>query len=247
MLRHRIRQKGLSLIEMLVVTAIMSIVGAFTAVLYTTAFGDYESTGVQKSMTQYARNVSTKITQIIATAVPRSVTESAFRLPVKNDIVETSEANFLSTGNFIKVTPTETSYAFDDGESYAGYQNLFRYSIMWSGPAGAGSIRPNTVYLERRTMPLTASGLPDDLPGVYMNGSFRQPLGSNIGYIGFKLTFGNTLQSRIVVYSVDPVTGRGLDGQLMRTMTKRRRQNSTGGDKVYELLTSIPIPTVQIK
>lgn len=243
---HRRRQSGLSLIEMLVVTGIMSIVAAFTAVLYTTAFGDYESSSMQLSMTRYARNVSSKITNLVTTAVPRSVTESAFSRPIKNASVEDNEVNFLTTGNFITST-AETSYAFDDGTATLGYQNLFRYSIMWSGPTGVGGIRPNTVYLERRTMPLTVDGVPDDQPGVFMPGSYRQVLGSNIGHIGFKLTFGNTLQTRIVVYAVDPVTERGLDGQLMRTMTKRRRQNATGGDKTYELLTSIPIPTIQIR
>lgn len=240
------RRKGLSLLEVLVVTGIMSLVGAFTAVMYKTAFGDYESSSMERSMIGYARNVSTKISTLIATAVPRSATERAFMVPVKADPNESIYCNFLSTANYIKATATETSYAFDDGEDLPSYQPLFRYGIMWSGTNGDARKGPNTVYLQRHTIATAPSvGPPEDLVGPIMPGTPAQTLGTNIGYIGYRLTFASTLQVRIIVYAIDPA-GRNLDGRLMRTMTRRDR-TTAGEAKRYELLTTVPIPTVQIK
>lgn len=240
------RRKGLSLMEVLVVTGIMSLVGAFTAVMYKTAFGDYESSSMQRSMVGYARNVTNKVAAMVATAVPRSFSEKAFQAPVKADPNESIYCNFLSTANYIKTSATETSYAFDDGEDVPSYQPLFRYSIMWSGTNGDARKGPNTVYLQRHTIsPLPSVGPPLDELGPITPGTPAQTLGTNIGYIGYRLTFASTMQLRVVVYAVDPA-GRALDGRLMRTMTRRNRQTA-GGDKRYELLTSIPIPTVQIR
>ena len=60
------RKRGLSLIEMLVVTGLMSAISLFTMVLYTTAIGDFEHASVKLSMNTYAKRASSKITGILA-------------------------------------------------------------------------------------------------------------------------------------------------------------------------------------
>lgn len=253
----RRRLKAFTLPEMLVVTALMSAISLFTVVLYKTAIGDYESSTMSMSMQRYARKVSQKLGLLIATATNRTVNEQAFADTTKvppatgqlvPGLAPQHELNFLSTANYIKSTPTECAYAFDDGDVTPGYTQFFRYRIGWTGNASLGSLPPNSVFLERRTVPLDASGNVLDSVGQFLNGSYRQSLATNIGNINYQMTYQSTIQVRITVYSIDPVTGRGLDGQLMRTMNRRNRVDvATGTAKTYELLTSYPIPTASIK
>lgn len=249
------RRRGLSLIEMLVVTGLMSAISLFTMVLYTTAVGDFESSTTETAMVRYARKTAQRVSQVLATAANRSETEATFAdTTADNKALGTgsdpfSDVNFLSTANYIKSSLVECAYAFDEGDvNTPGYTNLFRYQLGWTGPTGRGNIPPNCIYLERRTINYNASGIPVDNRGLLMPNTYRQNLGNNIGNCKFQLVFGNTMQMRLTVYSVDPVTGRGIDGQLMRTTAKRRRKDAaTGEDKTFELITAVPIPTVSIK
>lgn len=261
MLPRPAKRKGLTLMEMLVVTALMSAISLFTVVIYRTALGDYESSSMQTAMVRHARKVSQKIASILSTAVNRSETEQAFAdttktMPLTGALgagaFPQSEVNFLSTANYIKNSVTECSYAFDDGEPTPGYTSVFRYRLAWTG-VQLGNLPPNSVFLERRTCPVNLSGTPLDSVGIYQVGSYRQSLGNNIGDLRFQLVFGNTMQVRVIVYSIDPVTGRNLDGLVMRKMSRSATQNSyrtdaaTNDVKTYELRTSVPIPTVSIK
>lgn len=241
-------KRGLSLIETLVVTGLFSAISLFTVVLFTTAMGDFEHANVKISMNTYARRASSSITSIISTAAarrPGTPVPEAFYCPT--DISGTTEetyCDFLSTSNFIKTSTTEVSYAFDDGSPATGYTPVFRYRLAWTGTP-IGNIPRNSVYLERLNL--------DQVPASPAIGSaapiagYRQLIANNISACTFRRTFAGTVQVRVLVYAYDPVTGRGLDGSVMRSMTKRRRQDVTGTEKSYELLTSIPLPTLNIK
>lgn len=261
MLRLPAKRKGLTLMEVLVVTALMSAISAFTIVIYKTALGDYESSTMQTSMVKHARKVSQKIAAILSTAVNRTEAEQAFADTTKSPPqtgalgagdYPSTEVNFLSTANYIKNSVTECAYAFDDGEATPGYTSVFRYRLAWTGTQ-IGKMPPNSVYLERRTLPVNLSGVPLDSTGIFQAGSYRQSLGNNIGDLRFQLVFGNTMQVKVTVYSIDPITGRNLEGLVMRKMVRSVKQNSyrtdaaTGMVKSYELRTSVPIPTVSIK
>jgi prepilin-type N-terminal cleavage/methylation domain-containing protein len=259
----RRKKRGLTVLEMLVVTALMGLISAFTMVLYTTAVGDFESSSTTTSLVRYARKVTQKVALVVSTATNRTETSGTFadttidNKSLGNGTPPAPAINFLSTGNFIKTATTECPYAFDDGDTVVpGYTELYRYQIAWNPPTSLAtasnpnipSLPPNCVYMERRTIVNNLSGIPLDTRGTLMPGTYRQNLGPNVGNCQFQYVLGNTMQMRITVYSVDPITGRGIDGQLMRKLNKRHRQDvATGGDKSYELLTSMPIPTSSIK
>ncbi|MBX3168529.1 MAG: prepilin-type N-terminal cleavage/methylation domain-containing protein [Candidatus Eremiobacteraeota bacterium] len=250
-MNRRRRRKGYSLLEVMVVTALFAAVSAFTMVLYTTALGDFESANMKYSMSIYARRCSGKMATILSTAAsrrPNVAVAEAFYWPQNNDSDETYYCDFITASNFIKTTNDECAYAFDDGTTaQVGYTPLFRYRLAWT-PVAVGNVPAKSVYLERLQL---NPALPTVLSGA---GAFRQVLSPNISRCTFRRTAAGTMQVRLLVYAFDPDTGRSLDGQTMRLMTKRRRRDATSnsGDeknavKSFELLTSIPLPTLNIK
>lgn len=234
---------------MLVVCALMVSISAFTMVLYSTAMGDFESANSKYTMNMYARKLSGRLENLISTAAarrPATTVPEAFYFPTMNDPTEYYYCDFITASNFIRTSSTECSYAFDDGATATpGYTPLFRYRIAWTNVA-LGNIPANSVYLERLQLdPLT----PTPLTGT---GAYRQVLSPNIGRCTFRRTVTGTMQIRTVIYAYDPVTGRGIDGSLNRTMNKRRRQDATSTAtrtdvKSFELLSSVPLPTLNIK
>lgn len=239
-------RRGYSLMEVLVVTGLMASISAFTMVLYSAAIGDFESANSKYTMSMYARRASTRIENCLATAAarrPNTSVAEAFYSPLPNDTGEYYSVDFITASNFIKANSTECAYAFDDGGSTPGYTPLFRYRLAWT-PTSIGSIPRNSVYLERLNLnPLLPSG---------MTGVYRQVLCPNIGRCTFMRTPTGTIQTRILVYAFDPVTGRGIDGSLSRSQTKRRRKDATStatrtDEKSFELLSAVPLPTLNIK
>lgn len=254
-------RRGFSLFELLVVMALMSAISLFTIVLYKTAVGDFEHARTKMAMNSYARNASQKIAQILATASsrrPGTPVPEAFYCPDDSSSgTEYSFVDFLSTSNYIKTASNEVAYAFDTGvTTFPGYTSLFRYRLAWTGTK-IGATDRNSVYLERLQLSpndatIQPGGLPGGLPAIGSStplGGYRQTIATNLSRCTFRRTFSGTMQLRILVYAFDPVTGRGLDGSTMRTMTKRRRSDATGAgdEKSYELLTAVPLPTINIK
>ncbi len=245
-LRNR-RRRGLSLVEVMVVTALMASISAFTIVLYSAAMGDFEHANMKYSMHIYARRAMSKIENVLATAAarrPNMAIAEAFYWPETGDTTEQTYCDFITASNFIQSSATECAYAFDDGaNSPAGYTALYRYRIAWT-PTQLGNVPPKSVYMER--LQDTA------INSTPMTGLYRQVLSPNIGRCTFRRTLTGTIQVRMVVYAFDTDTGRGLDGQRMSSQTKRRRRDATSTatdthEKSYELLTSIPISTLTIK
>ncbi len=254
-------RRGFSLMEVLVVCALMSAISLFTIVLYKTAIGDFEHASTKLSMSNYARRASQKIAQILATASsrrPGTPVPEAFYCPDDSSSgTEYTFVDFLSTSNYIRTAATEVSYAFDTGiGTVPGYTSLFRYRMAWTD-APIGNIARNSVYLERLQLnpndaTIQPGGLPGGLPAIGSAapvGGYRQSIAINLNRCTFRRTFSGTMQLRILVYAFDPVTGRGLDGNTMRKMSKRRRTDVTGAndEKSYELLTAVPLPTINIK
>lgn len=249
LLPTKIRRKGFTLLEMLVVCALMTAISAFTMVLYTTALGDFESANSKYTMNMYARKLSSKLEGILSTAAarrPLTTVPEAFYYPTMNDPAEYYYCDFITASNFIRTSTTECAYAFDDGTSATpGYTALFRYRIAWTN-VPIGNIPANSVYMERLQLdPL----VPTPISGT---GAFRQVLSPNIGRCTFRRTVAGTIQVRTVIYAFDAATGRGIDGSINRNMTKRRRRDGTStatrtDEKSFELLTSVPLPTLNIK
>lgn len=242
------RCKGVTLPEVLVVTGLMAAVSLFTLVMYTTAMGDFESAGMKISMTTHGRRASERIQQVLATASARrpnlGVAEAFYYPEDTSSTIEYTYCDFLSTSNFIRLNAAEVSYAFDNGTEVPGYTPLFRYRLGWTDTDLVGAPR-NSIYLER--LELDPLGGSPAVGSAAPLGGFRQVLANNIGRCTFRRTFAGTLQVRLLVYSYDPVTGRGLDGQIMRNLSKGRRKDASGHDKSFEMLSAVPLPTVTMK
>lgn len=240
-------RRGLSLIELLVVAGLMSVISAATIVLYGSAQSSFEHASTKHSMNSFARNAVDRISTTLATATarrPGSPPEALYWPDAADSgITEHTYVDFLSTYPFIRQSPTECSYAFDNGGATPGYTPVFRYRLAWTG-LPLGNIPGNSVYLERLDLAPSAS--------TPMTGLYRQLVASHVNSVSFRRTLSGSIQCRVLVYSYDSVTGRGIDGQIMRGVNKRRRRDSTStasreDAKSYEILTAIPLPTLNIR
>ena len=240
------RRRGLSLVEVLVVCGLMSAISAFTMVIYYTAMGDFEHASVKYSMSIHARRAAGKIESILATASARrpGLVAEAFYSPLPSQTGELTGCDFITASNFIQKNATECSYAFDDGSVITGYTPLFRYRLAWTPTPIAPNVPAKAVYLQR---------LNDDGTNISSGGgSYLQVLATDIGRCTFRRTTSGNIAVRILIYAFDPDTGKSLDGQRMSTLTRRSRTDATStatrlDPKSYELLTSVPLPTLTIK
>lgn len=246
------KMRGLSLIEVIMVTGLFSAISLFTIVLYSTAVGDFEQANSKTSMNTYGRRAVSRMMDILSTATARRpfAVPEALYWPDPDDVTsEQTYIDFLSASNFIKASATECSYAFDNGSVTPGYTPLFRYRLAWTAQK-LGNIPASSVYLERLQL--------DPIASTAFAGGYRQIISPNVGRLTFRRTLTGTIQVRAVIYAyvqadpADPNSWRGIDGSLMRTMTKRKRQDKTAlgnGEqgKSFEILTSVPLPTLTLR